>query len=442
MLNNNASAFMRLNFTVQNPADYDILRLRMKYDDGFVAYVNGTEVARRNAPASVTWNSSASAEHPEPQSFSYEDINIPLSTLTAGVNVLAIQGLNLSPGDEDFLIYPELEGVKTTAINQRYFTTPTPGAANSTSTLQGVVEDTKFNASRGFYSSPFNLTITTSTPGAQIRYTLDGTAPTATSGTIYSSPIFIDKTTTVRAAAFLPTYISTNVDTETYIFLSDVITQSANGQAPNIGGVQWPQGPLSPSGQIMDYGMDPDIVNNPAWSSTIQDDLKALPSFSIVMNPQDFWGTNGIYANPSGDGKTWERPASLELINPDGTKGFQINAGIRIRGGYSRSTGNPKHGFRFFFRDEYGDPKLNYPLFGPTGDNTLDGFDLRTFENYSWSFEGNPSEIFVQDQVIRDTQLAMGEPGARGNSYNLYINGQYFGIFNTDERPEATYGAS
>ena len=135
------------------------------------------------------------------------------------------------------------------------------------------------------------------------------------------------------------------------------------------------------------------------------------------MNPQDFWGTNGIYANPSGDGTTWERPASLELINPDGTPGFQINAGIRIRGGYSRSTGNPKHGFRFFFRDQYGDPKLNYPLFGPTGDDTLDGFDLRTFENYSWSFEGNSSEIFVQDQVIRDTQLAMGQPGARSVYY-------------------------
>src|SRR5207302_9817594 len=138
------------------------------------------------------------------------------------------------------------------------------------------------------------------------------------------------------------------------------------------------------------YGMDPDIVNNPAWSSTIQDDLKALPSFSIVMNPQDFWGTNGIYANPSGDGTTWERPASLELINPDGTPGFQINAGIRIRGGYSRSTGNPKHAFRIFFRDDYGANELDYPLFGddPTAADQFKKIDFRTFENYSWSFDG------------------------------------------------------
>src|SRR5205814_5091964 len=80
--------------------------------------------------------------------------------------------------------------------------------------------------------------------------------------------------------------------------------------------------------------------------------------------------------------------------------------------------------------------------FGPDGDSSLDSFDLRTFENYSWSFEGNASEIFVQDQLMRDAQLAMNEPGSRGNYYNLYINGQYFGIYNSDERPEATYAAS
>jgi hypothetical protein len=67
--------------------------------------------------------------------------------------------------------------------------------------------------------------------------------------------------------------------------------------------VQWPVGPLPPSGQVMDYGMDPDVVNNPAYSSTIQNDLKSIPTFSIVMNPQDFWGTNGIYANPGQMGR-------------------------------------------------------------------------------------------------------------------------------------------
>src|SRR5258706_997804 len=43
---------------------------------------------------------------------------------------------------------------------------------------------------------------------------------------------------------------------------------------------------------------------------------------------------------------------------------------------------------------------------------------------------------------MRDAQLAMNDPGSRGNYYHLYINGQYFGIFNTDERPEAAWGSN
>jgi Bacterial Ig domain len=53
MKNVNATAYLRLPFNSPDPACLDQLRLRMKYDDGFVAYLNGVEVARRNAPSGV-----------------------------------------------------------------------------------------------------------------------------------------------------------------------------------------------------------------------------------------------------------------------------------------------------------------------------------------------------------------------------------------------------
>jgi len=59
----NSSAYLRVPFEAQGPASYQVLRLRMKYNDGFVAYVNGSEVARRNAPESPTWDSSAPLAH-------------------------------------------------------------------------------------------------------------------------------------------------------------------------------------------------------------------------------------------------------------------------------------------------------------------------------------------------------------------------------------------
>lgn len=63
MLNQSSGAYLRAPFTVADADAYDFLNLDMQYDDGFIAYLNGTEVARRNAPAGATWNSSATADH-------------------------------------------------------------------------------------------------------------------------------------------------------------------------------------------------------------------------------------------------------------------------------------------------------------------------------------------------------------------------------------------
>ena len=314
-----------------------------------------------------------------------------------------------------------------------YLTPPTPGALNAGGFL-AVVKDTKFSHDRGFFEAPFELGIWSETEGAVIRYTLNGTLPSLTNGLTYLSPIPVARTTVLRAAAFKEGYRSSNVDTETYLFVGDIIRQSADGK-PSAG---WP---ARWGANSVDYGMDPDVVNNPKFSGTITRDLKSLPSFSVVMNLNDlFDSSRGIYANPGQDGRAWERGCSLELIYPDGKKGFQINSGIRIRGGFSRSTGNPKHAFRFFFREDYGDPTLRYDLFGGKGADAFNAIDLRTFQNYSWSFQGDSRGVFIRDQFCRDTQLAMGSQGERGDYYHLYINGQYWGLFNTCERPEASFG--
>ena len=188
--------------------------------------------------------------------------------------------------------------------------------------------------------------------------------------------------------------------------------------------------------------MDPDIVNAVAYKDTIKSDLQAIPSFSIVADVNDLFGANGIYSNPGGDTISWERPCSIELIYPDDTEGFQINCGIRIRGGFSRDPSNPKHAFRFFFRQEYGASKLNYPLFGPTAAKSFDKFDMRTMQNCSWSYQGDSRMMCLRDVSSRDAQLAMNGLGTHGSFYHLYINGQYWGLYNSEERPEAAFAAS
>ena len=63
MLNANPSAYLRVPFTVPDPYDLKLLTLSLRYDDGFVAYLNGTEVMRRNAPTILNWNSAATSAH-------------------------------------------------------------------------------------------------------------------------------------------------------------------------------------------------------------------------------------------------------------------------------------------------------------------------------------------------------------------------------------------
>jgi len=436
MLSNRPCAYVRVPFNVTNAAGLTALTLNVRYDDGFVAWLNGVEVARRNAPGAWQWNAAATGAH---SGLELEPINLSdrLGLVRDGLNVLAVQGLNESASDPDFFLWVELAEVKAVPTTNQFFPNPTPGALNGNSGFAGFVAPLEFRPPRGFYDSNVTCVITTATAGAMIRYTTNGSWPSATNGTIYTGPIVIAGTTTLRAIGYAPGLSPTEVATHTYIFVRDVIRQSPNGEAPGPG---WPTAPSS-AGQIYDYGMDPDIVNTAPWKDTILEDLKSLPSFSIVMDLKDlFDDATGIYANARGDEIAWERPCSLELIHPDGTPGFQINCGIRIRGGYSRSGSNPKHGFRFFFRQEYGAAKLRYPLFGSEGADTFDKIDLRTFQNYCWSFNGDRRMICLRDQLNRDLQLAMGQPAERGRFYHLYINGQYWGLYNTAERPEASYG--
>jgi hypothetical protein len=85
--------------------------------------------------------------------------------------------------------------------------------------------------------------------------------------------------------------------------------------------------------------MDPRITQRPPYRKTIKTDLQTIPSLSIVMDPSDlFDATTGIYANPGERGPDWERAMSIELIQPGGEAGFQINGGLRIRGGGLRVT--------------------------------------------------------------------------------------------------------
>jgi hypothetical protein len=113
----NASLYARIPFEVDDPQSLDSLTLRMKYDDGFVAYINQTEVARsNNAPDELGWDSAATQPNTDSTAIVFENFDVTgfKGALHGGANVLAIHGLNSSPTSSDVLVLPELVSASTT----------------------------------------------------------------------------------------------------------------------------------------------------------------------------------------------------------------------------------------------------------------------------------------------------------------------------------------
>ncbi len=328
-----------------------------------------------------------------------------------------------------------------------YLANPTPGEANEeTAHWVGIVSPVQFSISRGFYDSPFTVELTTDTPGATIHYTTDGREPTETTGLTYTGPITINTTTLLRAVAFKTDFLPSRVDTHSYIFLDEVVHQPPNpaGFPPT-----WGTHPIDFAGYkkgaqvVADYELDPEIVNDPRYRQTIKDDLKSIPTMSIVTDVQNFY----LYANPRERGRAWERPVSVELIDTDPSKkGFQINAGIRIQGGAGRWEFMPKHSFRLFFRDEYGPTRLEYPLFPDSPVETFDTIVLRGGADRSYAghpdVSGHALTTYTRDEWLRASQIAMSGLGAHGIFVHLYLNGLYWGLYNLVERPDARFTAS
>ena len=224
--------------------------------------------------------------------------------------------------------------------------------------------------------------------------------------------------------------------TRTYIFLHKVFTQKSPGG-------KWPVDDIN--GQVLDFDMDSRIVDNPLYSDQVRESFNEIPTISLNAGIASLFSpASGIYVNALNHGIQWEKNCSVELIYPDSTGGFMVNAGLRIRGGWSRHPENPKHAFRLFFREEYGNAKLQYPLFGNEGVNEFDKIDLRTAQNYAWSYDRNNGDrnTFVRDVFSRDTQKDMGQPYTRSRYYHLFLNGMYWGLFQTQERAEARFAES
>ena len=234
---------------------------------------------------------------------------------------------------------------------------------------------------------PFQLTLSSRGEGT-IRYTTNGSLPDANS-LPYTGPIAVNQPTIIRARVFDDAGLPVGkVHTKSYI--------------------------------IANYD-------------------QTIPVVSITAD----WGDlNTLHNAPHERGRAWERPINLEYFAPGGQAQFNVDAGIRIHGGRSR-VHSQKKSYRIYFSKAYGGPgNLEYPLFENSPVTKFDKLVLRAGYNDSFSYvdiAGDPdtqtfSAKYIGDQVVRNLHEDMGQPIAHSKWVLLYLNGQFWGLYNLTER--------
>ena len=430
MRDSSSTVLERIEFDLNDPSAIETLEFRIAYDDGFTAWINGVEVASDNLPVNIS-----ERDH---RSYSIAELD---GLLVQGTNILAIEGRNVSAGDDDFLLSPSLFAITTDSASSRFFDEATPGFPNTALAFEGFVADTKFSVDRGFYTEPFDVMISTETSEAQIIFTTDGSEPDLSNGSIYGAPFSISETTVLRARAFRDGFRPTDIDTQSYLFPTDIARQTNT-----------PAGyPLNWAGTSSRYGMTSSSTSyaraagNPAFSSTeaeaaIKDSLASLPTLSIVTDRENLFNpTSGIYVNPRARGQAWERPVSVELIHPDGSPGFQENAGMRMMGFSSRNVDFRKLHMRLLFKNQYGSGTLQYPFFGEDRSDRINTIALRG--NRRDAFVHTNNATYLGDEWAKRTQSDMGQLAPRGEFLHLYLNGLYWGVYNPTERPDDAFAS-
>jgi hypothetical protein len=211
------TVYTRFTFNLPSVPSWNGLRLRMKYDDGFIAYLNGGYIDGANEPAAApTYNSTSTGTHDDNSAIQFEDFNAShrLPSLQSGNNTLAVHGLNGSTGSSDMLMRLQLVAGQSSLNGAPHgrLTTPTPGAPNPS----GIATPILFSEENQLFANTLSIALSSTLPDVDIYYTTNGSVPT-TNDTQYTSPILITTRTILKASVAFADGSTSDPETRRYI---------------------------------------------------------------------------------------------------------------------------------------------------------------------------------------------------------------------------------
>ncbi len=174
-------------------------------------------------------------------------------------------------------------------------------------------------------------------------------------------------------------------------------------------------------------GQLPSIVTTQTYIVGVEHDL---PIIALSTEPWRFFGSAGIYTNPL---NKIESSVHVEFYETDGLA-LSFDAGIEIAGGYSQEM--PQKSFLIHLRKQYGPEEINYPLF--------DGNEVTSFKHFLLRTSGQDQNMTkIKDAFIhRAVNNVLDIDVMDSRPCVVYINGEYWGLYNIREKENADYLAS
>ncbi|MGB1393783.1 MAG: CotH kinase family protein [Flavobacteriaceae bacterium] len=453
--NGTLSVYLRKEFSITNVDDIITLILDIDYDDAFVAYINGVEIARDNINgAPPPYNASTILDHEAqmyngglPDRFSVTDFS---SILVEGTNLLAIQAHNVSSNSSDFTVIPFLSAIYSTGnssgidppeilnlidnntlhTNFKISTTSetlTLSDNNGTIIDQLLVEGLTPDTSIGVSNFSNNIvSYLTTTPNAQ-------NADNEFIGTIQNEIIFSENGGLKEQPISLSLF-----GNET----GHVIRYTLDGSKPNAQSLIF-SGPIqitentSVRAQIYASNYLPSKVATESYIIGASHDIDVL---LLSADPDDFFDEdNGIYVYGPEDTyqpwdpffganfwEDWERPVHFSFYENNSNESVKFNGGVKIFGGWSRGQ-NGQRSLSFFARGQYGDSKFEHSFFDNVTYNDFEAFIIRN-SGQDW-LKSSMKDIMLTS-LMRGSELDFQEY----NPVATYINGEYWGMYNMREK--------
>ena len=455
-------------FFIETTEDIVSMMLHIDYDDGFIAFINGVEIARDNVccdypPLSQLADGDREAEMYQgglPAEFNLENWE---EIINDGYNILAIQIHNSSETSSDLTAIPYLsiahhnndssyyvspslasqllpessghyhtnfkldgDGEEIVLSNQTgviidslsfqeipidisygrhinsfddwvYFTNPTPMGENSSTAYWGITNSPILNIQGGFVPLGTTIDLQTSNNNIQIYYTTNGSIPTMQSELF--NGFTINANSTLRFRAFRDGYFPSKIITHTYFEDLELRT------LPVISLV---------SDSNYFFGNDSGIY-------VLGDEAVGdFPFFGAN------WWSDCPHSNMREYGcEDWEHPVHIELYEPNGSLGFNLDAGMRIHGHWMR--GLPQKTIAIIARNKYGSNKIEHQIFPNLEINKFKSILLRPSGN-DWS------STMIRDglgaMIAKEIDLDYQEH----RQAVVFINGEYWGIHNIREK--------